>query len=297
MLRGVVRVSHQDKTIITQANLQRKVLITDCADAQGLIAKITNVCFAHQLNIIKNTEFVDHTQGRFFMRAELEGVFDDERLLNELREVLPAQNHMKLVDMGKKRIVIMVTKEAHCLGDILMKSYYGGLDVEIAAVVGNYDVLQALTEKFDIPFHYVSHEGFNRQEHEQAMLKVIKPYDPDFVVLAKYMRVLTPEFVTAFADKIINIHHSFLPAFIGASPYKQAWDRGVKIIGATAHFVNNHLDEGPIIKQDVISVDHSYSAEELAHNGRDVEKSVLSKALQLVLNEQVVVYGNKTVVF
>jgi len=290
-------VSHQDKTMINPANLQRKVLITNCADAQGLIAKITGVCFAHQLNIIKNTEFVDHAQGRFFMRAELEGLFDDERLLNELREVLPVQNHMKLVDAGKKRIVIMVTKEAHCLGDILMKSYYGGLDVEIAAVVGNYDVLRNLTEKFNIPFHYISHEGLNRQQHEQAMLNVIKPYKTDLLVLAKYMRVLTSDFVAEFPDKIINIHHSFLPAFIGASPYKQAWDRGVKIIGATAHFVNNNLDEGPIIKQDVISVDHSYSAEELAHYGRDVEKSVLSKALQLVLNEQVVVYGNKTVVF
>lgn len=290
-------MSHQDKTMINPANLQRKVLITNCADAQGLIAKITGVCFAHQLNIIKNTEFVDHAQGRFFMRAELEGLFDDERLLNELREVLPVQNHMKLVDAGKKRIVIMVTKEAHCLGDILMKSYYGGLDVEIAAVVGNYDVLRNLTEKFNIPFHYISHEGLNRQQHEQAMLNVIKPYKTDLLVLAKYMRVLTSDFVAEFPDKIINIHHSFLPAFIGASPYKQAWDRGVKIIGATAHFVNNNLDEGPIIKQDVISVDHSYSAEELAHYGRDVEKSVLSKALQLVLNEQVVVYGNKTVVF
>jgi len=199
-------VSQQDHTIINPPVLQRKVLITDCADAQGLIAKITSVCFAHQLNIIKNTEFVDHTQGRFFMRAELEGQFDDERLLSELRAVLPTQNRMKLVDMGKKRIVIMVTKEAHCLGDILMKSYYGGLDVEIAAVVGNYDVLQPLTEKFDIPFHYVSHEGLNRQEHEQAMLAVIQPYETDFLVLAKYMRVLTPEFVSAFPDKIINIH-------------------------------------------------------------------------------------------
>jgi formyltetrahydrofolate deformylase len=129
------------------------------------------------------------------------------------------------------------------------------------------------------------------------MLDIIKEYQPDYLVLAKYMRVLTADFVEAFPDRIINIHHSFLPAFIGASPYKQAWERGVKIIGATAHFVNNCLDEGPIIKQDVISVDHSFSAEEMAHNGRDVEKSVLSKALQLVLNEQVVVYGNKTIVF
>ncbi|MDO6639128.1 formyltetrahydrofolate deformylase [Shewanella sp. 5_MG-2023] len=279
------------------ASLERKILITDCEDAKGLIAKITGVCFAHKLNIIKNTEFVDHEQGRFFMRTVLEGQINDQQLLADLNEVLPLQNHMKLVDAGRKRIVILVTKEAHCLGDILMKSYYGGLDVEIAAVVGNYDVLQGLTEKFDIPFHHVSHEGLDRAQHEQAMLEVIKTYNADYIVLAKYMRILTPEFVAEFPNTIINIHHSFLPAFIGASPYRQAWERGVKIIGATAHFVNNCLDEGPIIKQDVINVDHSFSAEELAHNGRDVEKSVLSKALQLVLDEQVVVYGNKTVVF
>ncbi|WP_285164800.1 formyltetrahydrofolate deformylase [Shewanella goraebulensis] len=277
--------------------IPRKILITDCEDAQGLIAKITGVCFAHQLNIIKNTEFVDHQQGRFFMRTVLEGKINDEELLADLRDVLPEQNHMKLVNAGKKRIVVLVTKEAHCLGDILMKSYYGGLDVEIAAVIGNYDILQGLTEKFDIPFHHVCHQGLDRQQHEQAMLEKIKLYSPDYIVLAKFMRILTPEFVAEFPNTIINIHHSFLPAFIGASPYRQAWERGVKIIGATAHFVNNCLDEGPIIKQDVINVDHSFSAEEMAHNGRDVEKSVLSKALQLVLEEQVVVYGNKTVVF
>lgn len=130
-----------------------------------------------------------------------------------------------------------------------------------------------------------------------AMLAVIAQHNPDYLVLAKFMRVLTPEFVEQYPNRIINIHHSFLPAFIGASPYRQAWERGVKIIGATAHFVNNCLDEGPIIKQDVIPVDHSYSAEELARCGRDVEKSVLSKALQLVLQEEVIVYGNKTVVF
>jgi len=280
-----------------KTKVSRRILIIDCADEQGLIAKISGVCFEHHLNVIKNNEFVDHAQGRFFMRTVLDGDINETAFINALQGVLPSKHHFKLVDAGKKRVVIMVTKEAHCLGDLLMKSYYGGLDVDIAAVVGNYDVLQNLTEKFDIPFHYISHDGLNREEHELAMLNVIKPYNADYLVLAKYMRVLTPEFVAQFPDRIINIHHSFLPAFIGASPYKQAWDRGVKIIGATAHFVNNCLDEGPIIKQDVISVDHSYSAEELAHQGRDVEKSVLSKALQLVLNEQVVVYGNKTVVF
>lgn len=277
--------------------LARKILMTDCADAQGLIANITGICFKHKLNIIKNSEFVDNAQGRFFMRTELEGHFDRESLLQDLRTVLPSQNHMSLVDAGKKRIVILVTKEAHCLGDLLMKAYYGGLSVEIAAVVGNHDALRGLTEKFAIPFHFVSHEGLDRTQHEHALLEVIGHYQPDYVVLAKYMRVLRPEFVAQYPNRIINIHHSFLPAFIGAAPYRQAWERGVKIIGATAHFVNNCLDEGPIIKQDVIPVDHSYSALDMARAGRDVEKSVLSKALQLVLNDQVVVYGNKTIVF
>ncbi|OEG75116.1 formyltetrahydrofolate deformylase [Shewanella colwelliana] len=277
--------------------MQQKVLITDCADAPGLITKITGVCYQHGLNIIKNSEFVDNAQGRFFMRTELEGAFDETQFLADIDEVLPPQRHCKLVEKGVKRIVVMVTKEAHCLGDLLMKAYYGGLDVEITAIVGNYDTLKPLADKFDIPFYYVSHDGLTRHDHEQQMLEIIASHQPDYLVLAKYMRVLTPEFVEQYPNRIINIHHSFLPAFIGAAPYRQAWERGVKIIGATAHFVNNCLDEGPIIKQDVIPVDHSYSAEELAKCGRDVEKSVLSKALQLVMQEDVIVYGNKTVVF
>lgn len=277
--------------------MQRKVLIIDCADAPGLITKITGVCFSNGLNIIKNSEFVDNAQGRFFMRTELEGETFSTSLLAELQVVLPEKNRTRLVDAGKKRVVVMVTKEAHCLGDILIKSYSGALDVEIAAVIGNHQVLQPLVEKFDIPFHYVSHQDLNRSEHEAMILERIAEYAPDYIVLAKFMRVLTPEFVSQYPSQIINIHHSFLPAFIGAAPYKQAWERGVKIIGATAHFVTNSLDEGPIIKQDVIPVDHSYSADELARCGRDVEKSVLSKALHLVINEDVIVYGNKTVVF
>lgn len=275
----------------------RRVLITDCADAKGLIAKITGVCFENGLNIIKNDEFVDNTEGRFFMRTELEGLVDEASLLGALDEVLPAHHHTSLKPAGRKRVVVLVTKEAHCLGDLLMKAYYGALDVDIAAVVGNYDKLKPLTEKFEIPFHYVSHEGLDRHQHEAALAEVIAPYAPDYLVLAKFMRILTPEFVARYPNRIINIHHSFLPAFIGANPYRQAWERGVKIIGATAHFVNNCLDEGPIIKQDVIHVDHNYSAVEMARAGRDVEKSVLSRALGLVLADKVVVYGNKTVVF
>ncbi|MNP04817.1 Formyltetrahydrofolate deformylase [compost metagenome] len=306
--------------------MEKKILLTDCPDAKGLIAKITNICYKHQLNINKNDEFVDHENGRFFMRTELEGRFNDETLLADLDDALPAGAQRRLVKAGKKRIVILVTKETHCLGDILMKNYAGALDMDIVAVIGNYDTLAELTGKFDIPFHAVSHEDLSRTEHEEQVLAeltgkfeipfhavshedlsrteheeqvraIIDGYQPDYVILAKYMRVLTPSFVEAYPRKLINIHHSFLPAFIGARPYRQAFDRGVKLIGATAHFVTDDLDEGPIIEQDVIHVGHAFSADDMAKAGRDVEKSVLSRALELVLNERVFVYGNKTVVF
>ena len=276
--------------------MEKKTLLTHCSDEPGLISKITNICYKHQLNIIHNSEFVDNTTSQFFMRTELEGYFNDETLLADLDQALPEGALHQLVNSGRKRIVILVTKESHCLGDILMKNYDGSLDVEIAAVVGNYDKLQALTERFDIPYHYVSHEGLTRDQHDQKVLEAVNQYQPDYLVLAKYMRILTPEFVNQYPHRIINIHHSFLPAFIGAKPYQQAYDRGVKIIGATAHFVTSNLDEGPIIKQDVIPVDHTFSAQDMAQAGRDVEKNVLSKALGKVLNDHVFVEGNKTII-
>ncbi|OEE81081.1 formyltetrahydrofolate deformylase [Vibrio genomosp. F6] len=276
--------------------MEKKTLLTHCSDAPGLISKITNICYKHQLNIIHNNEFVDNSSGHFFMRTELEGFFNDETFLADLDQALPQNTQRKLVDSSRKRVVILVTKESHCLGDILMKNFDGSLDVDIAAVVGNYDTLQSLTERFDIPYHCVSHEGLNREEHEDRMFEVIDQYNADYLVLAKYMRILTPSFVEKYNHKIINIHHSFLPAFIGAKPYLQAYERGVKIIGATAHFVTNDLDEGPIIKQDVIPVDHNFNAQDMARAGRDVEKNVLSKALTKVVNDHVFVYGNKTVI-
>ena len=276
--------------------MEKKILLTDCPDSRGLIAKITNICYKHQLNIIHNNEYVDNVTGQFFMRTELEGIFNDETFLLDIDQALPEGSHRKLVSEPCKKVVILVTKEAHCIGDILIKAYSGAMNIDIAAVIGNHDTLGGLIEKFDIPFHYVSHEGLSRGEHEDKMLSIIHSYEPEYIVLAKYMRVLTPEFVDQFPKRIINIHHSFLPAFIGAKPYQQAYDRGVKIIGATAHFVTNNLDEGPIIKQDVIPIDHNFSAEDMAMAGRDVEKSVLSKALSKVLNDHVFVYGNKTVI-
>jgi formyltetrahydrofolate deformylase len=165
------------------------------------------------------------------------------------------------------------------------------------AVAGNHATLGPLAERFDVPFHHVPHEGLERAAHEQAVVEVIDSYAPEFVVLAKYMRVLTPAFVARYRGRIINIHHSFLPAFIGASPYRQAFERGVKIIGATAHFVTDSLDEGPIIAQAVTPVDHTHTAADMAQAGRDVEKVVLARALRLVFEERVLVSGNRTVIF
>lgn len=276
--------------------IQKKVLRTLCPDAKGLIAKITNICYKHQLNIVQNNEFVDHQSNRFFMRTELEGIFNDETLLADLDDALPLGSIRELRPTGRRRIVIIVTKEAHCLGDLLMKSAYGGLDVEITAVIGNHDTLRTLVERFDIPFHLISHEGLTREQHDEQLMQQIDHYHPDYVVLAKYMRVLTANFVRHYPNQIINIHHSFLPAFIGARPYHQAYERGVKIIGATAHYVNDNLDEGPIIMQDVIHIDHTYHAEDMMRAGRDVEKNVLSRALYKVLAQRVFVCGNHTVI-
>ena len=276
--------------------MERKILLTECPDSKGLIAQITNICYKHQLNIIRNTEYVDPVSGRFYMRTELEGVFNDATLLFDLDRALPPGSERSLVSQRAKRVVILVTKEAHCLGDILIKVFDGSLALDIAAVVGNYPQLEQLAARFDLPYHHVSHQGLSRTEHEAALREVIKPYQPEYLVLAKFMRILTPAFVAQFPEKIINIHHSFLPAFIGANPYQQAFERGVKIIGATAHFVNDDLDEGPIIQQMVAPVDHNFSAEDMARAGRDVEKAALSKALQLVVEDRVFVHGNKTVI-
>ncbi len=276
--------------------LETKILLTECPDSTGLVAKITNICYKHQLNILKNSEFVENETKRFFMRTELEGIFNDQTLLADLQFTLPEGSSYQLKPKARKRIVILVTKEAHCLGDILMKTYYGGLDVEIAAVVGNHDTLRQFTERFDVPFHLVSHEGLTRVEHDKLLAEKIDQYNPDYIVLAKYMRVLNPEFVARYPNRVVNIHHSFLPAFIGAKPYQRAYERGVKIIGATAHFINNELDEGPIIMQNVINVDHTYTADAMMRAGRDVEKTVLTRALELVFDERVFVYQNKTII-
>ena len=273
------------------------ILKIDCPDEKGLIYRIADVVFKYQLNIIKNDEYVDRENGKFFMRAELSGEVDLGAFKGTLEAMLPAHSDIYVVEERKKDIILMGTKETHCLGDILLKHYSGDLNANILAIVSNHEELGGLAQKFNIPFHCVSHEGLNRSEHEAKVLEVLARYSIDYIVLAKYMRILSGEFVSHYEEKMINIHHSFLPAFIGANPYKQAYERGVKIIGATAHFVNNHLDEGPIIAQDVIHVNHEMSWRDMQRAGRNVEKVVLSNALDLVFEERIFVHDNKTVIF
>ncbi len=275
-----------------------KTILIDCEDSTGLIYKISKIFFENGLNVEKNDEFVEKEKNRFFMRTEISGDADFELVEKLLMRDLPKDANLRIIEQNKKkRVLLFATKESHCLGDILIRYHSGEIDADVLGVVANHDTLRPLVEKFELPFYLVSADGLSREEHEAKVIELTKSLAPDLLVLAKYMRILTPEFVSHFEGKIVNIHHSFLPAFIGANPYKQAYERGVKIIGATAHFVNNNLDEGPIIAQDIVKVDHSYGWEEMRNLGRDVEKIVLAKAIKLALEDRIFVYDNKTVIF
>ncbi|NPA74119.1 MAG: formyltetrahydrofolate deformylase [Epsilonproteobacteria bacterium] len=278
--------------------MDRKYIVKiDCDDEKGLVYKISQTLFKDGLNIVANREFVDIQTKKFFFRAEIKGDIDTEGLANELKKKLPQNSNILISEKKKKDIIVMCTKESHALGDILIKHYSDELNANILAVVSNYDILQPLVEKFDIPYYCVSHKDLSREEHEKKILEVLSKFDIDFIVLAKYMRILTPKFVKSYENRIINIHHSFLPAFIGANPYKQAYERGVKIIGATAHIVTDNLDEGPIIAQDIIRVDHTYGWRDMQFAGKNVEKTVLSNALNLALEDKIFINGNKTIIF
>ena len=208
-------------------------------------------------------------------------------------KIIPAQR--------KKSLVLFCTKENHCLGDILLRYDSGELNAQIKAIISNHSVLEPLAHKFGAYFLHIEPRGLSledKREHEGHILKALQGLgEIDFLVLAKYMRILTPEFIKHFPNRILNIHHSFLPAFIGANPYKQAYERGVKIIGASAHFVTENLDEGPIITQDTIAINHSYTWREMQRAGGDVEKSVLARALKLALEDRIFVFQNRTIIF
>ncbi|MFT6879318.1 MAG: formyltetrahydrofolate deformylase [Psychromonas sp.] len=278
--------------------MTKNILLMEGPDAKGLIYHVSKVLYKNDCNIMKQDEFVSPS-GQFFMRTEFESEeeFDAEIVIFDLRKRVPNEAiKFRVNPAHKKDIIILCTKEHHCLSDLLTRYHFGELNANILAVISNYDKLEPFVSKFHIPYHFVSHEGLTREDHEQELLKVLGKYKPEYLVLAKYMRILTPKFVAKYSNKIVNIHHSFLPAFIGANPYRQAFERGVKIIGATAHFVNNNLDEGPIIAQNIKDVDHRFSAKDMSREGRDVEKTVLTKALKLVFSDSVFIYGNRTII-
>jgi len=275
------------------------VILIDSPDEKGLVQKITKIILEHNLNMDKNDEFVDTNNSLFFMRSEVSGSsLDKDILYSSLHSVLPEKSNISILDKNKKKKVILFsTKETHALGDILLRSYENDLNIDILAVISNREKTRDLVEKFCIEYICIDSDNISRDEHESKILSILSKFSFEYIILAKYMRILSDDFTSRFENKIINIHHSFLPAFIGANPYLKAYNRGVKIIGATAHFVTKELDEGPIIVQDIGHINHSYSLEQMKQSGRTIEKNTISKAIKLVSENKVFVNGNKTIVF
>ncbi|PAF49691.1 formyltetrahydrofolate deformylase [Helicobacter sp. 13S00401-1] len=277
------------------------ILKVSTEDAKGLVAKVSHILYERDLNIEQNSEFVDKSENRFYMRTEFSGG-NVLGLLEDLQATLPKNAEISLLESRKKDIVVFCTKENHCLGDLLLKHHSSELNANIKAVISNHENLRELVGKFNVPYFYIpANENLPKEERiksqEEAIFSLLAKYSFDYIVLAKYMRILSDSFCERFPNKIINIHHSFLPAFIGANPYKQAFERGVKIIGATAHFATPDLDCGPIISQDIINIDHTYTWQMLQRAGKNIERSTLARALDLVFDDRVFIYKNKTVIF
>ncbi len=282
-------------------SMSTATLLVSCPDQQGLVAKIANFIYSNGGNIIHADQHTDFSAGLFLTRIEweLEG-------FNLPREVIdpafgaiakPWNATWKLHFSDQiPRIAIWVTKQDHCLLDLLWRQQAKELPAEIPLIMSNHEKLGAIATQFGLDFHHIPITKDTKAEQEQKQLELLEKYNIDLVILAKYMQVLSPNFLQKF-NRVINIHHSFLPAFAGAKPYHRAHDRGVKIIGATAHYVTQDLDEGPIIEQDVVRVSHRDDVKDLIRKGKDLERFVLSRAVRLHLQNRVLVYGNRTVVF
>lgn len=270
-----------------------------CADQPGIVHAMTSAVLAAEGNIIENQQFTDHTTNTFVMRTRFESSQSLEKatavLQAGLSQFSPSLHIRPTVE--KPKALVLVTKESHCLRDLLYLLELNEMPVEIPLVISNREDLQSLVESHGIPFLYLPIDSSNKAAQEKVMLAKVAELKIDFVVLARYMQILSSEFCAALPGKIINIHHSFLPGFKGAKPYHQAHERGVKIIGATAHFVTADLDEGPIIEQDVTHVSHAATPEQLISIGRDIERRVLSRAVQLFAEDRIFIVGHRTVVF
>lgn len=279
------------------------VLRLHCPDAPGIIAVLTEFITSNRGNIIYLDQYVDRVEGILYMRIEweLEGFLIPKEKIKDYFETLYATRYQLTYRLSftshRQRMAIFVSKMSHCLYDLLSRYIAGEWDVEIPVIISNHPDLSIVGKQFDIPFEVVPVTRANKAEMEQREFEILDRYGVDFIVLARYMQVLSEDFIARYPNHIINIHHSFLPAFVGAKPYHQAFVRGVKLIGATSHYVTADLDAGPIIEQDTTRITHKDSIDDLVKKGRDLEKIVLSRAVEKHIQRKILTYDNKTVVF
>ena len=284
---------------------QTAILLLHCPDKQGIITEITKFITDNNGNIIYLDQYVDHVEEHFFMRVEwtLEKFLVPADKLEEYIRTLYAQRYDMQFSLyfgnKKPRMALFVSKMNHCLYDLLARYQAGELDVDIPCIVSNHEDLRPVADQFGIPYYVwkIEKDWSNKREVEQAEMELLKEKKVTFIVLARYMQIISDEMIKAYPNKIINIHHSFLPAFIGAKPYHQAYQRGVKIIGATSHYVTADLDAGPIIEQDVVRITHKDTPETLVLKGKDLEKIVLSRAVKKHVERKILTYKNKTIIF
>ena len=279
------------------------ILLAECPDQPGIIAKVTQFLADNNGNIVDLEQHVDTDDGHFFMRVEWQldnfSIARDEldtTFAERVGSPLNMNWRIKFSDV-KPKMVIFVSQHGHCLFDMLSRYQSGEWHVEIPLIISNHDNYRSLVENTGIPFYHLPISASNKQQQEQAQLELLKQYDINTVVLARYMQILSADFINHYSHQIINIHHSFLPAFPGARPYHSAHERGVKIIGATSHYVTTELDAGPIIEQDVVHIRHNDSVDDLKRKGQDNEKIVLSRAIRRHLQHEVLVYKNRCIVF
>ena len=281
------------------------ILLLHCPDQPGIISEMTRFITDNQGNIVYLDQYVDRQDGIFFMRMEweLDNFLIPRDKIKEYIDTLYAQKYTMTCSLYfndvKPRMAIFVSKMSHCLYDLLARYKAGVFDVDIPCIVSNHEELRYVGEQFNIPFYVwsINKDHSNKAEVEKAEMELLEKEKVTFIVLARYMQIISDEMIKAYPNHIINIHHSFLPAFIGAKPYHQAWERGVKIIGATSHYVTAELDAGPIIEQDVVRITHKDTPESLVLKGRDLEKIVLSRAVKKHIERKILTYHNKTIIF
>jgi formyltetrahydrofolate deformylase len=287
---------------MTGPALNIATLLVSGPDRRGLVAALAQVLYGHGANILQADQYADRDAGQFFQRIcfdPSDGHADRTAVEQAILEVAARLNLTFRLAYAerKKHVAIFVSRYGHCLYDLLWRHQLGELTCTIQAIIANHPDLEAVAKQFAIPFHFIPIPADDKRVAEARQLALLASYEVDLVVFARYMQIVSSEFLTRYENRIINIHHSFLPAFVGAKPYQQAHARGVKLIGATAHYATSELDEGPIIEQDVGRVTHRDAVEDLVRKGRDLEKMVLARAVRLHLDDRVLVYGNKTVVF